>query len=247
MTGVTVDRNGTGCRGLPCDRAGAVAAPGRQGGAGVRTTLLEPHEGHPVPQPAAARPGRPTVTSRAELETRALELFAERGFEATTVEDIAAAAGIGRRTFFRYFASKNDAVWGDFDQGLLDLRERFAQADPAQPLLDALREAVLAFNRFDPAEVPWHRERMALILRVPALQAHSTLRYAAWRQVVASFVASRLGQPQQALLPQLVAHSCLGAALTAYEQWLAAPGTDLQPLLSQALQALDGSWADARG
>lgn len=195
---------------------------------------------------AAARPGRPSVTSRAELEQCALELFAERGFEATTVEDIAAAAGIGRRTFFRYFASKNDAVWGDFEQGLHDLRTRFAETDPSQPLLEALREAVLAFNRFDPAEVPWHRERMALILRVPALQAHSTLRYAAWRQVVADFVAQRLGEPAGALLPQLVAHSCLAAAMTAYEQWLATPGADLQALLDQALRALDGRWADAR-
>jgi len=196
---------------------------------------------------AAARPGRPTVTSRAELEQRALELFAERGFEATTVEDIAAAAGIGRRTFFRYFASKNDAVWGDFDQSLSDLRARFAAADPQQPLLEALREAVLAFNRFDPVEVPWHRDRMELILRVPALQAHSTLRYAAWRHVVAQFVAQRLDEPVNALLPQLIAHSCLGAAITAYEQWLACPGADLQTLLDRALRALDGSWADARG
>ena len=210
-------------------------------GQGVPTTLQDSTE------PAAPRPGRPGVTRRAELGTRALELFSRRGFEATTVDDIAAAAGIGRRTFFRYFASKNDAVWGEFEQGLSDLRSRFAGTDPDQPLLAALHDAVLAFNRFDPSEVPWHRERMALILGVPALQAHSTLRYAAWRQVVAEFVARRLGEPEDALLPQLVAHSCLGAALTAYEQWLTAPGAELQPLLSRALHALDGSWADTRG
>lgn len=203
--------------------------------------------GQHVLEQVVPRPGRPTVTSRAELEQRALELFAERGFEATTVEDIAAAAGIGRRTFFRYFASKNDAVWGDFEQGLADLRARFAAADPQQPLLDALREAVLAFNHFDAAEVPWHRDRMALILRVPALQAHSTLRYAAWRRVVAEFAAQRLGEPADALLPQLVAHSCLGAAMTAYEQWLADPAAELPVLLDRALRALDGSWADTRG
>ena len=190
------------------------------------------------------RPGRPSVTSRAELERRALELFAAQGFQATSVDDIARAAGIGRRTFFRYFASKNDAVWGDFDQGLADLRQRFAASDPEQPLLDALREAVLDFNRFDPSEVPWHRDRMALILRVPALQAHSTLRYAAWREVVAEFAAARLGAEAGALLPQLIAHCCLAAALTAYEQWLAHPAADLTELLDRALQALDGSWSD---
>ena len=152
----------------------------------------------------ASRPGRPSATTRSELERCARELFAERGFEATTVEDIAAAAGIGRRTFFRYFASKTAVVWGDFDRGLADLRSRLAAADPAQPLLDALRSAVLAFNALEEGGTDWHRDRMALILRVPALQAHSTLRYAAWRSVVAEFAATRLGGRPDALLPQLV-------------------------------------------
>ena len=194
---------------------------------------------------AGERPGRPAATTRAELEQVALELFAERGFVATTVDDIAAAAGIGRRTFFRYFASKNDVVWGDFELGLLALRARLATVQPGRPLLDELREAVLAFNRFDPGEVPWHRDRMALILTVPALQAHSTLRYAAWRSVIAEFAAARLGGSPADLLPQLVGHSCLGAALTAYDQWLLRPGSDLPLLLDQAMRALSGNWAGA--
>lgn len=197
-----------------------------------------------VPRP---RSGRPAVTTRAELEQVALELFAQRGFEATTVDDIATAAGIGRRTFFRYYASKNDVVWGEFEEGLSALRTRLSGTDPQRPLLEALCEAVLAFNRLDPDHARWHRDRMALVLTVPALQAHSTLRYAAWRAVVAEFAADRLGQAPSALLPQLVAHLCLGAALTAYEQWLSAPDADLQELLAAALQALDGSWADVRG
>lgn len=191
--------------------------------------------------------GRPAVTSRAELERRALELFASQGFETTTIDDIAEAAGIGRRTFFRYFASKNDAVWGDFDRSLLELRDALSSTDAGKPLLDALREAVLAFNRFDPAEVPRHRQRIALILRVPALQAHSTLRYAAWRDVVAEFAGRRLGQPTSSLLPQLVAHTCLAAALTAYEQWLASTDHDLLTLMDQALRALDGGWTGHPG
>ncbi len=171
----------------------------------------------------------------------ALDLFRERGFDATTVDDVAEAAGIGRRTFFRYFASKNDVVWGDFERGLSALRERLARSDD-RPLLDALREAVLAFNALGPDEEPYHRERMPLILQVPALQAHSTLRYAAWRDVVAEYAARRLAEPADALLPQLVAHVCLGAALTAYEQWLRDDGADLQVLLDAALGALDGRW-----
>ncbi len=196
---------------------------------------------------AAARGGRPAATTRAELEQVALELFAQRGFEATTVDDIAAAAGIGRRTFFRYYSSKNDVVWGEFEQGLSALRAQLAGAAPEVPLLEVLHDAVLAFNRLDPDSAPWHRDRMTLVLGVPALQAHSTLRYAAWRAVVSEFVAGRLGAEPADLLPQLAGHLCLGAALTAYEQWLRDPDGDLQALLSDALRALDGTWTRAAG
>ncbi|MGO9891485.1 MAG: TetR family transcriptional regulator, partial [Solirubrobacteraceae bacterium] len=59
------------------------------------------------------RPGRPPGTSRRAVTRTALELFGDRGFEETTVDDIADALGVSRRTLFRYFASKNDMVWGD--------------------------------------------------------------------------------------------------------------------------------------
>ena len=55
----------------------------------------------------------------------AFTLFAARGFDATAVDDIASAAGIARRTFFRYYASKNDLVWGDFDGELRRFRAWF--------------------------------------------------------------------------------------------------------------------------
>lgn len=143
------------------------------------------------------------MTSRAELERIGFELFARQGFDDTTVDDIAAAAGIGRRTFFRYFSSKNDLVWGDFEEHLLRLRELLAATSTDAPLVDALREAVVEFNSFDPVEVPWHRQRMELILRVPTLQADSTLRYASWRAVVMEFVAARTGLPPTDMVPRL--------------------------------------------
>ena len=68
--------------------------------------------------------GRKRVTSRAELEHVAFELFERQGFDGTTIDDIAPAAGIGRRTFFRYFPSKNDIPWGNFDEELERMRAR---------------------------------------------------------------------------------------------------------------------------
>ena len=185
------------------------------------------------------RRGRPQSTSARELELIALRLFTERGFDETTVEDIAAAAGIGRRTFFRYFASKNDVVWGQFAEGLQQLRAALAGADEGVPWPSALREAVVAFNALPPEQVPVHRERMDLILHVPALQAHSTLMYAEWRGVVASFVARRLGLEADDYLPRLTGHLALAAAVAAYEQWLLDPGSSLASLLDEGLRWLD--------
>lgn len=188
---------------------------------------------------SAVRAGRRRATSPHALEKVAFELFERSGFEATTVDDIAEAAGIGRRTFFRYFASKNDVVWGSFTEQLEHMRAQFASTPAGQPLMDALRTVVVDFNKFDPDEVPWHRRRMELILRVPALQAHSTLRYADWRAVVAEFAAARLGVDPHSLRPQAIAYTALGAALAGYEHWLANPDHELDPILDQTFRDLE--------
>jgi mycofactocin system transcriptional regulator len=188
-------------------------------------------------------PGRRRVTSREELEEAAFGLFATRGFEATTVDEIAAAAGIGRRTFFRYFPSKNDIPWGAFELELERMRARLRACPPEVPLMDAIREALVDFNRVDAAQVPLHRRRMELILRVPTLFAHSTLRFTAWREVVAEFVAARTGQRTGQLAPQAIAHAVLGVAVAAYEHWLDDPAADLAVLLDEAMLQLSGAFA----
>jgi TetR/AcrR family transcriptional regulator, regulator of mycofactocin system len=191
------------------------------------------------------RAGRRRVTSRAELEHVAFELFGRQGFERTTIDDIAAAAGIGRRTFFRYFPSKNDVAWGDFDNELSRMRAQLKSAPRRTPLMDAIRVAIVDFNRIDPDQVPWHRRRMDLILRTPALQAHSTLRYAAWREVIAEFVADRTGQPPDALTPRTIAYAALGVAVAAYEQWLETDDADLGGMLDTAMRELAAAFADS--
>ena len=144
-----------------------------------------------TPGAASARGGRHPTTTRAHLSRVALQLFIERGFDETTVDDIAHAAGIGRRTLFRYFPSKNDLPWGDFEAGLQDMRTFLAALPEDLPLVDALFAAIVDFNRFPAEEIPYHRKRMELLLNVPALVAHSTLRYAAWREVIADFAPHR--------------------------------------------------------
>lgn len=191
----------------------------------------------------SARSGRRPATTAADLEHRALALFTEHGFDATTVDDIAASAGIGRRTFFRYFASKNDVVWGEFDAHLEGMRAALAASDPAEPILSVLRRAILDFNTYPPEEMVWLRRRMTLVFGTPALQAHSTLRYRSWRQVIAEYVARRAGEPETALRPQALAATLLGIALAAYEQWLARDDEDLVSILDEALGMLVDGFA----
>src|SRR5215470_12756676 len=197
----------------------------------------------PDAPPGGGQPGRRRVTSQAELEYVAFELFAANGFEQTTVEEIAAAAGIGRRTFFRYFPSKNDIPWGAFETELERMRARLRACPPEMPLMDAIRLALVDFNRVSPAQVPMHRRRMELILRVPTLLAHSTLRFTAWREVIAEFVAERTGLRPGELAPQAIAHAVLGVAVAAYEHWLDDQSADLGALLDDAMLQLDAAFA----
>jgi mycofactocin system transcriptional regulator len=186
----------------------------------------------------SSRPGRPRTTSRDEVQRVALALFAEQGFEETTLDDVAAAVGVSRRTLFRYYPSKNDMVWGDFDWVLLRLRDLLARTDPAAPLMEALAEAAVASNRYEPGDLPELRIRMTLITTVPSLQAHSMLRYAEWRDVVAEFAAQRLGTAPGDLVPQAIGHAALGASMAAFEHWVTDPASNLEDNLRRTYALL---------
>lgn len=164
--------------------------------------------------------GRRPSTSRAEVARIALELFERNGFDETTVEDIAVAVGIGRRTVFRYYGSKQDIVWGEFDSELVRLRDHLREAPATEPLMEVLRRAITATNHFGAGELDELRIRIGLITTVPALVAHAAVQYQAWCHVVAAFVASRLDVRSDDLVPQTVARAALGAAMAAFTCWL---------------------------
>lgn len=191
--------------------------------------------------------GRPAVTSHAAIEQAAFRLFAERGFDATTLSDIAKETGIGQRTLTRYYPSKNDIPWGQFDRTLEHFETLLASTPPDLPLWARVQRAVIAFNEFPDDAEPPHRERMRLILHTPTLQAHSVLRYAQWRGVIADYVAAETGAAPTDPFPQLVGHVSLALAMTAYEQWLRTPAAGdpggelnarLLELLERAMTAL---------
>lgn len=190
--------------------------------------------------PAHAKPrsslrGRPAATTHAEIEQAAFQLFMTKGFEATTLDDIGEAIGVGRRTITRYYPSKNDIPWGQFDRTLDAFREILRSMPTELPLHIAVHRGVLAFNDFPTDASPSHRDRMRLILTTPALQAHSVLRYASWREVIADYVAERTGLRSDDLLPQTVGQVSLALALTSYQAWLDDEDASLPDLLDATM------------
>ena len=193
-----------------------------------------------VPSRVAADPvarGRPRATTKADITAVALDLFARDGFEETTVDALAAAAGISRRTLFRYFPSKNDIVWGDFADQVQRFRAMFAAADPAEPMLDTIRRSIVAFNDYGPAAEPELRARMALITTAPALQGHAMLRHTEWCDAIAAFVATRRGMDPGDLVPETIAQAALGISTATYRVWIR-DGGNLLTLLDRGLRAL---------
>jgi mycofactocin system transcriptional regulator len=174
------------------------------------------------------------LTTIEEIERAALDIFAERGFDDPTVEEIAAAAGISRRTFFRYFPTKADIPWGNFDALVEKMDAWFAAAPDDKPMFDVIAEGVLRFNRIHTDGTAAHRERMTLVMKTPALVANAALRNADWSAVIARYAGRRLDMPPETLAPQLVAHMALGASSAAYSEWLRDERSDLVDLILRA-------------
>jgi TetR/AcrR family transcriptional regulator, regulator of mycofactocin system len=188
--------------------------------------------------PPAGRRGRPPGTSARELELISLRMFTEDGFDDTTVERIAAAAGVSKRTFFRYFDSKADVLWHAFDGEVRALRAALRAIPADVPMMGAIRQAVVGVNRYRAEDVPELRTRMNLIGSVPALQASAAQHYDTWERSVSEFAAGRLGQPAESLYPLAIGRATLAVCRSAYDRWAERADADLTVYLDQALQAL---------
>jgi mycofactocin system transcriptional regulator len=194
----------------------------------------------------AARPGRPPGTSARQLELIAMDLFSEQGFDETTVEQIAARAGVSTRTFFRYFESKSSVLWHEFDREVDTLRTAFAAVADDLPLMDAIRQVVVGVNRYRAEDVPELRRRMQLIGSVPALHASAAPHYDAWERAVSDFAASRLGEPADALHPLAIGRTTLAACRAAFDHWVALGKGELTVYLDASLRALAAGFDEAR-
>jgi mycofactocin system transcriptional regulator len=195
-----------------------------------------------VTEPIGRR-GRPPSTSRLELQQIALRLFDAHGFENTTIEQIAAEAGVSERTFFRYFTTKASVLWAEFESEVDAIRAALAEVPEDVPMMDAIRTAVVAANHYRAEDVPEMRMRMALIATEPALSFGAAEHYAHWEQAISEFAARRLGQRAESLYPLAVGRTVLAACRAAYDRWSDRADSDLPAYLDAALTALAAGFA----
>jgi AcrR family transcriptional regulator len=162
---------------------------------------------------------RKKVSTRRGLADAASRLFAERGYVRTTVDDITAAAGVSPRTFFRYFAAKEDVLFVDFEGAFDAWVDAFRTGPPGEPLLAALVRATHAVNAAYEADP----ERFELLRRLAAEEPSLGLRLLAFDQAAvaraAGHIAEALGAGPRDLLPQVVAAASMAAVRTATTAW----------------------------
>jgi AcrR family transcriptional regulator len=177
--------------------------------------------------------------TRWAIQEHALRLIAQQGYDATTVEQIAAAAEISPSTFFRYFKTKEDVIVEDQYDPLM--AELFAAAPESGTPLAALRQVMRqVLSQMDAAELQKILDRTKLVLSVPALRARNFENLDTTIALIADSVARRLGRPAGDFDTRTFAGACIGAMLPAILTWAEGDGRDnLAELLDRALALLE--------
>jgi AcrR family transcriptional regulator len=181
---------------------------------------------------------RKKAKTRAAIQEHALRLFRERGYDATTVEQIAEAAEVSPSTFFRYFPTKEDVVLYDaFDPVLVGaFRAQPAELGPIQALRGAMREA---FERVPAEELALFRERDAMIRKVPELRARMLDEFGRNLQLIAELVAERTGRRADELAVRTLAGAIIGVGIAAWFSGGDDPMTDFLAQFDAAMAHLE--------
>jgi AcrR family transcriptional regulator len=192
-----------------------------------------------TPALPAGRPGlreQKKQRTRAAIQDAALELIVRQGYDATTCEQIAAAAEVSPATFFRYVPTKEDVVLQDDYDPLMAaaVAARPARERPFQAVRRALAETLAQLPENEMTVV---HERTRLLLSVPALRARVHEQTETARGALAAVLATRLGRPTDDLAVQAIAAACAAAVSVGVERW-ARDGGRLSDHIDTALAAL---------
>ncbi len=197
---------------------------------------------------APSREAKRLATSRV-IEDAALELFLAQGFDRPTAADIADAAGVSVRTFFRHFpGGKENVMLLEARRAMQLLKEALEARPPQEPALTAVREAVRS--------LPWYGEgygednRVLMFAQIASGHPDLLARMLGERQLLAEplveLVALRMSvDPQRDLRPRLLIHGLHAAMTVTWLTWLSDPEVDSSILFESALDLLEGGMAAA--
>lgn len=184
--------------------------------------------------------------TRQALRQAALELFQERGFEATTIADITAAADVAPRTFFSYFQTKEDVVLDEGPQRFDQLQQTLRQRPPGEPLLAAFRRAALQIAADMQTQSDQQRALARIVGSTPAIQARISERMGQWEEQLAAMIAEERNVPPNDLDSHVVAAALVSVLRSVQRVAVAAAAEmqlDLPALMDHAFDLLESGLA----
>jgi AcrR family transcriptional regulator len=193
---------------------------------------IECYDRHTVPGLRERKKQR----TRETIVREAMALFHQRGFDKTTVADIAEAADIAPRTFFAYFETKEAVVFHDAGEVRRRFAERVRRRPEGESTFDALRAWVADWLDVLGSQ---HEARHDLVRSTPSLQVREREHRAEFEQLIAESIADELGLPADSLRPRLVAAAAVAALAALADDEAHAPAQALA-LVEEALTFLEG-------
>ncbi|WP_223206245.1 TetR family transcriptional regulator [Streptomyces xanthii] len=184
---------------------------------------------------------------REVLAEAAFQLFLERGFERTTVDDIVARAGVGRRSFFRYFPSKEDAVFPDHESVLADMTAFLEAAGDERDPVDVVCDAAGLVLRMYAANPEFSVQRYRLTREVPGLRTYELSVVRRYERTLAEYLRRRWAAvPDGGLRAEVVAASVVAAHNNALRTWLRSGGEgDAEAAVERAFGLVRRVWGES--
>ncbi|WP_137992382.1 TetR family transcriptional regulator [Streptomyces vilmorinianum] len=190
---------------------------------------------------AGTRAAAQRLKMRRELAAAAMELFATKGYEATTVDEIAAAAGVARRTFFRHFRSKEEAIFPDHDDTLVRAEAVLNAAPPHEHPLDTVCRGIKEVMKMYAASPAVSVERYRLTREVPTLREREIASVARYERLFTRYLLGHFDERDHhdgnddPLLAEVAASAVVTAHNHVLRRWLRAGGKgDVEAQLDHA-------------
>jgi AcrR family transcriptional regulator len=179
---------------------------------------------------------RKRAETHARIQTEAMRLFLERGFDAVTLDDIAAAADVSRRSLFHYFESKEEIVFSTKAEFPRLVVEAIGRRPDDEPLIDMVEGAMIEMAQH---HIPQQTRNYARLIRdTPALRAGDQAKYEYVERLSANALAAKKGLPENDIACRVMAATAIGIIKLAVEAWLAKGGPKLEVSIKAAFDAL---------